>query len=273
MYDIYVSPACELYHHGIKGMKWGVRRYQNPDGSLTDEGRKRYLKGKSRFNYESAATRKLEKKYGKDSEQYKRSAELDEEMAVEYRNSSLASRIGGNLLYGGPTGYQTYKLSRATGRGVLNSFLRGVIDLNYDHAVAAAGLGIGAATAGLTSYLAAQKGLSKLASMTTSQLQNTFTYIPGVGTVRGGSAAAIRDAANKVANAAVDKGVEVGTRAQLGAAASRYASGPMLQGQGHEISLQQKWLRNNYINKGSYEEQVRKRQEDRERRRAARNSN
>ena len=34
----------ELYHHGIKGQKWGVRRYQNPDGSLTPEGRKRYLK-------------------------------------------------------------------------------------------------------------------------------------------------------------------------------------------------------------------------------------
>ena len=31
----------ELYHHGIKGQRWGVRRYQNPDGSLTDEGRKR----------------------------------------------------------------------------------------------------------------------------------------------------------------------------------------------------------------------------------------
>ena len=33
-----------IYHAGIKGMKWGVRRYQNPDGSLTPAGRKRYAK-------------------------------------------------------------------------------------------------------------------------------------------------------------------------------------------------------------------------------------
>lgn len=32
----------ELYHWGIKGMKWGVRRYQNKNGSLTPAGKKRY---------------------------------------------------------------------------------------------------------------------------------------------------------------------------------------------------------------------------------------
>ena len=32
----------ELYHHGIKGQKWGVRRYQNYDGSLTSAGKLRY---------------------------------------------------------------------------------------------------------------------------------------------------------------------------------------------------------------------------------------
>lgn len=32
----------ELYHHGIKGQKWGVRRYQNADGTLTEEGKKHY---------------------------------------------------------------------------------------------------------------------------------------------------------------------------------------------------------------------------------------
>ena len=37
-----------LSHHGIKGMKWGVRQYQNSDGSLTEEGRKRYGVGPER---------------------------------------------------------------------------------------------------------------------------------------------------------------------------------------------------------------------------------
>ena len=34
----------ELYHHGVKGMKWGVRRYQNSDGSLTSKGKKKVSK-------------------------------------------------------------------------------------------------------------------------------------------------------------------------------------------------------------------------------------
>lgn len=37
-----------IYHHGIKGQKWGVRRYQNKDGSLTVAGKKRYAKLESK---------------------------------------------------------------------------------------------------------------------------------------------------------------------------------------------------------------------------------
>ena len=48
-----------IAHHGVKGQRWGVRRFQNEDGSLTSAGRKRYdvnddgtanLKGKYRSN-------------------------------------------------------------------------------------------------------------------------------------------------------------------------------------------------------------------------------
>lgn len=34
--------SCELYHHGIKGQKWYIRRFQNPDGTLTTAGKIRY---------------------------------------------------------------------------------------------------------------------------------------------------------------------------------------------------------------------------------------
>lgn len=34
----------ELCHYGIRGMRWGIRRYQNPDGTLTEAGRKRVSK-------------------------------------------------------------------------------------------------------------------------------------------------------------------------------------------------------------------------------------
>jgi hypothetical protein len=39
-----VTQPNELYHYGKKGQKWGVRRYQNADGTLTEAGKKRYAR-------------------------------------------------------------------------------------------------------------------------------------------------------------------------------------------------------------------------------------
>ena len=43
------NPIDELNHHGIPGMRWGIRRYQNKDGSLTAAGRKRVAKMKDEY--------------------------------------------------------------------------------------------------------------------------------------------------------------------------------------------------------------------------------
>ncbi len=58
----------ELSHAGIKGMRWGVRRYQNKDGSLTDLGKRRYNREADKGNYDQRkddGTRFKQNKKGK----------------------------------------------------------------------------------------------------------------------------------------------------------------------------------------------------------------
>lgn len=55
MYSGYfIDEGPYLAHYGVLGMKWGVRRYQNADGSLTAAGRKRYNKQEAKENYKKA---------------------------------------------------------------------------------------------------------------------------------------------------------------------------------------------------------------------------
>ena len=65
-----------LCHHGIKGMKWGVRRYQNEDGTLTEAGKKRFVKqvqradAKANPSYVRNLAEKGFDKYRRESESY-----------------------------------------------------------------------------------------------------------------------------------------------------------------------------------------------------------
>lgn len=61
----------ELYHHGILGQKWGVRRYQNTDGSLTTAGKQRYRNGRAISKEHGKIVRERYDKAVSKSQQYK----------------------------------------------------------------------------------------------------------------------------------------------------------------------------------------------------------
>ena len=64
-----VSYDAPLMHHGVKGMHWGVRRYQNRDGSLTSAGRNRYDSSNERGGLSKRAMRKAERQKRRLAEQ------------------------------------------------------------------------------------------------------------------------------------------------------------------------------------------------------------
>ena len=67
-----------LEHHGILGMKWGIRRYQNPDGSLTPEGRKRYgVNTVAEYKAKKKQLRAERKKARKNRQLAKQQAKID----------------------------------------------------------------------------------------------------------------------------------------------------------------------------------------------------
>lgn len=80
----YIYYGDTLYHHGTKGQKWGVRKYQNEDGSLTPAGREHYGYGQARAKYE--AQKMIYKSAKKDA----RNAHLD---AYAYNNRHPISKL------------------------------------------------------------------------------------------------------------------------------------------------------------------------------------
>lgn len=92
---MYYIVSNELAHHGIKGQKWGVRRYQNDDGSLTPAGAKRYGvdkldSSKNKDKISSMGEKKLIKKARREQARLYRRIEgrkmMDEEDAASEKN-------------------------------------------------------------------------------------------------------------------------------------------------------------------------------------------
>jgi hypothetical protein len=74
-YEIYKSE--ELYHHGIVGMKWGVRRYQRKDGSLTPAGEKRRARIEADLKSRERIVKNKERTQAKIDKLSAKKAELD----------------------------------------------------------------------------------------------------------------------------------------------------------------------------------------------------
>lgn len=81
-----IVQSDELYHHGIRGQKWGVRRYQNADGSLKSAGKKRYSSDKP-------LSRKEQKKLAKE-QALKEKAELNRRRSDAWEMYGEADDLG-----------------------------------------------------------------------------------------------------------------------------------------------------------------------------------
>lgn len=91
----------ELYHHGIKGQKWGVRRFQNEDGSLKSAGKKRYYTEDGTTKTHSSIGNRIHSKAAKNIQRdaddlrkhgYKKEADAVQKVADKQRTKAQESQ-------------------------------------------------------------------------------------------------------------------------------------------------------------------------------------
>lgn len=127
IFGISYCASDELYHHGIKGQKWGVRRYQDESGALTPEGRRRYRTdlGTKEILDNSSNYSKITKDQQREYAEYGRRAGA--------KRGFLTGLAGGALVGLGKTALDVYfkksegNLSNASARSIANSFTRNMM--------------------------------------------------------------------------------------------------------------------------------------------------
>lgn len=126
----------EQYHHGIKGQKWGVRRYQNKDGTYTSAGKKR----RQAENYSTQQRARDRKIYGRGAERRINERMLKGESIQSARHNEVerkgriesAKKIGKTtakavLIAGGAAAVATVLKKKGIGSKVANEVVTGEV--------------------------------------------------------------------------------------------------------------------------------------------------
>lgn len=118
-----MSDDMSLQHHGIKGQKWGIRRFQNEDGTRTAAGKAREKDAREREAAGSGSLFKSNKSSG--AEKYREAHEAKKKAFQESRASFIANKTTGqkvaNFMINGPIGAALYNNLRASGNSVFVS--------------------------------------------------------------------------------------------------------------------------------------------------------